>query len=224
MMVYSLGRKSPHDTDPVNEVIGGEAVWADLRFQDPESVDRLAKIPGRVPLGQGYAVACDSAPKSFLWKSTSKAPPDYAFGNNSVMLVSSRFRNLVETFEPNLHQFLAVSMHDSKTSPEPFDEFYWFVCCNLIDSLDPEHTTITWGPPNGDYNAIKDGLRLGSWRFDPSITPAQKPVFSLQAIGKRVLWRDPYWGREIVHCSDEFGEAMIAANLTGFGLHRWEQI
>lgn len=223
-MVYSIGRKSPYDTDPANEVIGGEAAWASLQFQNPETVDRLAKIPGRMPLGQGYPVAADSAPKSFLWKSTSKRPPDYATGNNSVMLVSSRFRDLVEQFEPGLHQFLPVDMYSSKIAPEPFDRFYWFVCCTLTDSLDPSHTTIPWGPPNGDYHTIRDGLRLGSWRFDPSATPAQKPVYSLQAIRDRHLWRDPYWGREVVHCSDAFAEAVIAADLKGFSLHHHDQV
>lgn len=223
-MVYSIGRKRVFDVEPDNEVMEGDTAWANLQFLDPEAADRLAKIPGRNPLGQGYPVVPHSAPKSYLWKSTSKRPPDYAAGNNSVILVSSRFRDLAEQFEPGKHQFLPVDMYSSKTAAEPFDRFYWFVCCTLIDSLDPKHTTIPWGPPNGDYNTIRDGLRLGSWRIDPSATPPQKPIYSLRAIGSRHLWRDPYWGREVVHCSNEFGEAMIVAELTGFGLHRHEEV
>lgn len=104
-------------------------------------------------------------------------------GDNSVMFVSSRFRDFVTQFEPGMHQFL------------------------LIDSLDPAHTTLTWGPPNGDHTTIRDGLRLGSWRYNPSAIPPLKPVHSLKAIAGQHLWRDPYWGREVVHCSNEFGDA-----------------
>lgn len=28
-MVYSIGKKSVYHTDPINEVIGGDAAWAD---------------------------------------------------------------------------------------------------------------------------------------------------------------------------------------------------
>lgn len=221
-MVYSIGKKSPYDTDPVNEVIGGEAAWADLRFQDPEAVDRLAKIPGRVPLGQGYAVAPDSAPKSFLWKSTSKRPPAYAFGNNSVMLVSSRFRDLVDQFEPGVHQFLPVNVYSSKTATEPFDQYYWFVVCNLIDSINPERTTLTW---RGEYDErIEGGLRRGFWKYDHDMSPPPRAVFDLKRIGNRQLWRDPYYTRDYVNCSDTFGDAMIASGLSGFALRRYEQV
>lgn len=220
-MVYSIGRKSPYDTDPANEVIGSEAAWANLQFLDPESVDRKAKIPGRIPLGQGYPVVLDSAPKSYLWKSTSKVPPDYAAGNNEVMLVSSRFRDLVERLESGVHQFLPVDVYSSKTAAEPFDRLYWFVACNVIDSLDPVRTTLTW---DGEYDVIYNGMRRGGWYFDLAVEPKQNPVFSLQAIANRHLWRDSYWTRGVVFCSDEFGDAIIAAELTGFGLHRYEQV
>lgn len=221
-MVYSIGKKSPYDTDPANEVIGGSGAWSNLHFLHPETVDRKAKLPGRTLIGQGYPVAIDSAPKYFLWKSTSKVPPDYAFGNNSVMLVSSRFRDIVEKFEPGVHQFVSVDMYSSKTATEPFDQFYWFVVCTLIDSLDPERATLSW---KGDYqDRGSDGLRYGLWSFDASASPPQRAVYSLHAIGSRHLWRDPYWGRDVVHCSDAFGEALTACNLTGFALNKQEQI
>ncbi|MEO7691361.1 MAG: DUF1629 domain-containing protein [Sphingomonas sp.] len=220
-MVYSIGKESVFETEPENRVIGGEEVWSKLQFLHPERVDRLAKLPGRLPLGQGYPLVPDSAPKVMLWRSKSKLPPDYASGNNSAMTVSSRFRDLVEQFEPGVHQFLPIDMYNSKTATEPFDRFYWFVVCTLIDSLDPKHTTITW---DGEYDVIYNGMRRGGWYFDHSVSPPQKAVFSLRAIGDRHLWRDPYYTRNYVNCSDAFGEAMIAAGLTGFGLRQYEQI
>ncbi|MEO7691362.1 MAG: DUF1629 domain-containing protein [Sphingomonas sp.] len=221
-MVYSIGKGSVFEIEPENQVIGGEEVWSKLQFLHPEKVDRHAKLPGRSPLGQGYPVVPDSAPKAVLWKSKSKLPPDYAFGDNSIMLVSSRFRDLVERFEPGVHQFLPVDMYNSKAATEPFDCFYWFVVCTLIDSVDPEHTTLTW---KGDYTERgSDGLRYGLWYFDHSASPPQKAVFSQRAIGDRHLWRDPYYTRDYVNCSDAFGEAMIAPGLTGFGLRQYEQI
>jgi hypothetical protein len=221
VMVYSVGRKSVYDTDPINEVISGDAAWATLAFENPDEIDRKAKIPGRLLLGQGYRIIEGSAPEKFLWKSKTKLPPDYAFGNNEAMLVSSRFRDLVEQFEPSLHQFLPVDMFNAKDATQPFDRFYWFVCCTLIDSLDRNHTTITF---DGFYDEIYDGMRRGSWYYDHSVTPSQKAVFSLKAIGERHLWRDPYYTRDYVNSSDAFGDALIAAGLTGFGLRQYEQI
>lgn len=224
-MVYSIGMKSVYETDPINEVIGGDAAWADLAFEDPDSVDVVAKgAASRTvsrTIGLGYRVLPGSGPKKFLWKSKSKLPPDYAFGNNEAMLVSSRFRDLVEQFEPGVHQFLPVDMFNAKDASEPFDRFYWFVCCTLIDSLEPDHTTLTF---DGFYDEIYNGMRRGSWYYDSSVTPPQKAVFSLNAIGDRHLWRDPYRARGYVHCSNPFGEALIAAGLTGFGLRQYEQI
>jgi hypothetical protein len=225
-MVYSIGMKSVYETDPINEVIGGDAAWADLAFEDPDAVDVVAKgAASRTvsrTIGLGYRVLPDSGPKKFLWKSKTKLPPDYAFGNNEAMLVSSRFRDLVEQFEPGLHQFLPVDMFNAKDATQPFDRYYWFVCCTLIDSLDPDHTTLEW---KGFYDQLTDcGLRRGLWSYQHSETNPPKAVFSLKAIGERHLWRDPYYTRDYVNSSDAFGDALIAAGLTGFGLRQYEQI
>ena len=112
-MVYSLGKRSIYDTSPRHEVIDGEA-WAGVRFLHPDRVDLRATIPGRPVMGQGYPIVPDSTPKKMLWSSTNLPPPDYAFGNNSVMLVSKRFRDLVELFESNQHQFLPVDIFHKK--------------------------------------------------------------------------------------------------------------
>jgi hypothetical protein len=220
-MVYSLGKKSPYETAPRHEVIDGEA-WATVRFLYPDQVDRRATIPSRPLMGQGYRIVPDSAPKTMLWSSTRLTPPDYAFGNNSVMLVSGRFRDLVERFEPAVHQFLPVAMVHKK-GEAPFDTFYWFICCQLVDSIDPKNTTLVWD--GSDYEArLDDGLRRGFWRYDHEVIPPPIPVFSLSAIGKKHLWRDPYRSREYVHCSDTFGEALLGEKLTGFGLMHFQQI
>lgn len=220
-MVYSLGKESPYDTDPRHEVIDGEA-WAGVRFLHPDKVDRRANIPGEPLMGRGYPIVSDSAPKKVLWSSKRLPPPDYAFGNNAIMRVSRRFYDLVERFEPGLHQFIAVDMVHKKGEP-PFDTFYWFVCCQLIDSLDPTRTTLTW--KGFDYEErMEDGFRRGFWYYDHDVKPPQISVFSLSAIGSRHIWRDPYHFRNYVHCSDAFGEALLEAGLTGFGLMKYQQV
>lgn len=222
-MVYSIGKVSVYETEPDNEVVGTkEGVWGKVEYLHPESIDKIAKARRRSLMSYGYPVAPETAPKAVLWKSKTKLPPDYAFGNNEIMLVSVRFRDLVERFEPGIHQFLPVGMYFSKQDETPFDTYYWFVCCQLIDSLDPEHTTIPW---DGEYETRRDdGFRLGSWHIDAEAQPPQKGVFSLNAIGDRHLWRDPYWSRGMVRCSNEFGEALRAASLAGFGISQREQI
>lgn len=223
-MVYSLGKVSVYETTPDFETVGGDEAWTKVDYLYPDAVDLHARSqsnPSR-RLGYGHPIAPETAPKAMIWKSKSKLPPDYAFGNNEIMLVSGRFRDLVDRFEPNVHQFLPVEMYFNRNDTDPFDTFYWFVCCTLIDSLDPEHTTIPW---DGDYNKRKDdGFRLGSWHIDAEAEPPQKPVFSLAAIGNHHLWRDPHRARGHVHCSNVFGDAMEAADLRGFGLKEFDQV
>ena len=220
-MVYSIGRKSPFKgAEPKSEVIGD---WDVVEFRDPTEVDIIAKAKLNPAMSYGYAVAPESAPHAVIWQSRRQLPLDYALGNNKIVLVSKRFREMVEGFEPGVHQFLPVAILHSKNDSEPFDTFYWFVCCALIDSLDPEQTTLTW---RGFYDeCMEDGLRRGEWYFDQSVEPKPKPVFDLQAIGGHHLWRDPYInGRTMVHCSAEFGEELIEAGLTGFALNPKEQV
>jgi hypothetical protein len=224
-MVYSLGRVGIYETAPDIEIVGGDKVWRGVRFLNPDEVDPPAASDMFLSerFGQGYAIDPETAPKAAIWKSKDKLPPDYAFGNNSIMLVSVKFRDLVEQFEPGVHQFLPVSMYFKQTDIESFDTFYWFICCQLIDSLDPQHTTIPWRGKGYDVRR-EDGRRWGSWHIDAEAEPPQKPVFSLAAIGEHHLRRDPYWSRGMVYCSDAFGEALNAQGLSGFGTSQREQI
>ncbi len=221
-MVYAIGKVSVYETSPDDEVVGSkDGVWEKVEYLNPDAVDRHAKTRRKPVMSYGYPIAPETAPKAVIWKSKTKPPPDYALGNNEIMLVSGKFRDLVEQFEPGVHQFLPVAMYFRKNDDAPFETYYWFICCTLIDSLDPAHTTLTWdGAP---YDERMDGLRRGAWYFEVT-TPPQKAVFSLKAIGDRHLWRDPYRVRDYVHCSDAFADAMTAAGLTGFGLTQYEQI
>ncbi|MFK4003711.1 imm11 family protein [Qipengyuania sp. NPDC077563] len=222
-MVYSLGAKGVYEFTPRSAILGNEQRgWDQLQYLEPEKVDRHAAARRRFVIGYGYAVDPDTAPHKVLWPDKRKPPPDYALGNNEIMLVSPRFRDLVERFEPDVHQFLPVRMLRHENDTEPFDTFYWFVCCNLLDTLDPDLTTLTW---EGSYEErMECGLRRGFWHFDQTVKPEQKPVFSLKAIGDHHLWRDAYHVRNFVHCSDAFGEALLAAELTGFELWQYEQV
>ena len=224
-MVYSLGKVSVYETAPDIETVGGDKVWRDVKFLNPDEVDPPAASDMFLNerFGQGYAIDPETAPKAMIWKSKNKLPTDYAFGNNSIMLVSARFRDLVEHFEPEVHQFLPVTMYFKRTDAESFDTFYWFICCQLIDSLDPQHTTIPWRGKGYDVRRA-DGRRWGFWHIDAEADPPQKAVFSLEAIGDRHLWRDPHWSRGTVYCSDAFGEALNAQGLSGFGTSQREQI
>jgi hypothetical protein len=222
-MVYAIGKKSEFEIEPDAGIHDAPECLNKIEYLNPDAIDYMANKNGAAVLGQGYPVAPETAPKIAYWWSTTILPPDYLMGNNEFMLVSGKFRDLVEQFEPGVHQFLPVDLYYSDQHSEPFDRFYWFVCCQLIDSLDPEHTTLTWR--GGDYNEYFKGLRDGYWYFDSDVTPPQKAVFSLKAIGDRHLWRDPYYYRSMgVFCSSAFGNAMVEAGLTGFGTSLREQI
>lgn len=222
-MVYSIGRTGVYEIEPDGYVRGGDEAWGEVEFLHPEGVDSHAKARDHLLTTYGYPLVVDSMPKGFVWKSKTKAPPDYVFGTNRVMLLSARFRDLVERTEPGVHQFAPVSMYYSDVEDERFDEYYWFVCCNLIDSLDPKKTSYNW---RGFYDErMEDGLRRGRWYLDLAVEPTQKAVFDLNAIGAHHLWRDPYINaRTTVYCSDVFAGSVRDAGLTGVALNYHEQV
>jgi hypothetical protein len=47
VMANSIAKKSVYDTDPINEVIGGDAAWDDLALEDPDAVNVVAKSAAR---------------------------------------------------------------------------------------------------------------------------------------------------------------------------------
>jgi hypothetical protein len=152
---------------------------------------------------EGYPVDPLAVPTSVCWESKNKKLPD-AVKCRGVDVVSEAVREVIERFEPGLHQFLPVDVHRPQEK-EPFEHRYWMVVCRRIDSADAVHTTNTRYPSRV--------WQRGSGKF----------VFSRTAIGEAHLWRDPWIAGSIL-CSHNLGDALAAAEVTGLYLEPLEEI
>jgi hypothetical protein len=57
-----------------------------------------------------------------------------------MIVVSGRFREIVDQFEPGVHQFLPVRYVDEQANV--LAERYYFITCNRLDSVDRIRTTM----------------------------------------------------------------------------------
>ena len=209
-MVWSFAAKSPYSTLTGAEIIdGGYDAVRKMRYLNPDEVTGVAKaFPNSIQMNQGYRVVAEDAPKKVRWLSTVRAVPDYD-KCGGVPYVSERLRDLIEQFEPGVHQFVPVDLYRPKAK-EPFATHYWFVVCSRIDSVDAEHTTL-----------IKDGPS-GMWMPNEDYT--SKRVFSLNAIGHHHIWSDTRTGADWRFVSNQFHDALLDHGMTGISGMQFEQV
>ena len=127
-------------------------------------------------------------PKKYLWANGGKPFPDVLRG----FVVSPRFKDLVERFEPGVHQFVPVEMYRSRDG-DPAGTYYWFIVGQRLDSIDREPTTYLWKSP-------KDDPEAGPW-FDREMDkrtfkvipiPHAKLILSNNKVRGHHIWHDPH--------------------------------
>jgi hypothetical protein len=192
---------------PINDVTG------QLRYAEPDKVHPSALREHAQPREQGYWLDADTLPKKMLWgKGSTPDLPDVL----PWFVVSPRFRDLVEQFEPGVHQFVPVEIYKSKKG-EPVATYYWFIVGQRLDSVDRERTTFMWKAPVDDpgagywYDEIYDKT---TFSFTP--VPNAKMVFSNAQVSGNHIWHDPHlltFGNGL--CSDAFAQALLASGMTG---------
>ena len=169
-----------------------------VQFLHPDQVDAASAISAS-PATRGYPVDRAGMPSAVLWESKNKPVPDVHM-SRGVNIVSERVRDVIETREPDVHQFLPVELLRPKAD-KPFANHYWMIVCRRIDSLHPILTTYT-RDANGAWNV------LGGGHF----------VFDLSVIGSGQMWRDPSIGVGYTLCSEALALALSAMNPTGLEL------
>ncbi len=135
--------------------------------------------------------------------------------------VSPRFKDLVEQFEPGVHQFVPVDIYHARKG-DPVATYYWFIVGQRIDSVDREKTTYIW--EEGVRGVWVDSLMdKTTWEFEK--IPGAKLVFSNSKVAGHHIWHDPHvlsFNNGL--CSDEFGEAIIANGMTGVAVTPRESV
>ena len=181
-----------------------------IQFSDPDQVGWRGQDANRNKLGMGHRVRPETVPSAITIRSDTYPLPDVL----AHFVVSSKFRDLVERFEPGIHQFIPVDVYlPSRT--DPIETYYWFNVGQRLDSVDREHTTYRW-----DLDWTKEN---GFWS-KRGVSDA-KLVLSTARIGAHHIWVDPHvltFNSGL--CSNSFGEAAIAAKLSGLSVTPREEV
>ena len=180
-----------------------------IEYAEPDEVHPSALQDNALRKEQGYWVKPETLPKKVLWaKGTTPTLPDALFG----FAVSSRFKDLVEDYEPGVHQFVPVEIYHSRAG-EPVATYYWFIVGQRLDSVDREHTTYIL--ENGIRDVWVDSrMDTKSWTFEK--IPEARLVFNNLQVAGHHIWHDPHvlsFNNGL--CSDAFAEAFKANGLTG---------
>ena len=212
-MAYYLSVSNPHPSSIGTPLLDDPpgSPFHYVKFADPENVHWRAKLSNTVKMKQGYPVKPKTVPRRILWDSLEYSLPDVVH-NQQVFCVCERFRDLVEQFEPGMHQFIPAAVYQSGNRVA-IAEYYWFVVCQRLYTVNAEHTTYDWML---DYTK-EDG-------FWTNNMPSAKLVLSSEKIASHHIWVDPHL---IVFnsglCSNAFGEAALAADFSGLNVtHREE--
>lgn len=164
----------------------------------------------------GRRCHADHFPMKVRWLDRQRRPiPD--FDRGEILNVSERAKEIIERFEPGVHQFVPVDYVDARDAF--LERRYCWVICNRIDSIDREHTTFVL---DGRVWALaSDLVRWGEADKIPAHIDPNTPgrfVFSLSKMGGAHAWRDKHMNSGTVWLSRALGDAFKDAGLTGIRL------
>jgi hypothetical protein len=125
--------------------------------------------------------------------------------SGSLDLVNQTFKDIVEEFEPGVHQFFPMDYFDAK-GEEKIGEGYLMIICQRLDTL---HDTLCI-PPRNDRGFV-DRRNPAYADRDESL---DRVVFSKEKIKGHHMWHDKFHGRSNLF-SNALAERLIAANLSG---------
>lgn len=216
MPVYKIVYKRPYSRLEANENLDGDPLAIRLIDETPEPGLRI--YPG-VALTAGRKIYPDHLPTKIMIGGGQRAITDFN-ADNGLLFVSPKFRSLIETLEPEAHQFFPVTLVDRK-GDHLADHWFWIVC-NGLDSVDRENTTFIlqngtlWRPAR---DLKDDELPPGTDRNLPA-----KLAFNSKQIGGAHFWRDKYLTGRPVYCSEQAAAEIDMAELTGVELVERESV
>lgn len=155
--------------------------------------------PGEFNLGR--RLRAEYVPTGFLWGGPNNRKLPDAIHGRGMLLVNDKIKTIIESFEPELHQFFAVDVI-YKSNKLLAQKMYFLNICTRIDSVDKELTT----------SELQNGRM---WRPDLS----GELVFNMDQIDSHHLWHD----RHLFHgwmMSDALRDALVAQKVSGFVFHK----
>ncbi len=139
-----------------------------------------------------------------------KKLPDYFYGATSdAIVVSQRFRDLVEKFDPVQHLLIPCEICDKKSGEAKEGEYFYFKPLGFVkNGIVVEESDVK------ERVSPKTGKVTG---YETTGTPPRL-MWRQSVIADRHLWADPLFHRAVV-VSDELQEAMVAAGISGMQWH-----
>ena len=203
-----------HSGDGINnwDILDVPAKEADfhIEYLDPAAVSPRAMKPNAVRRDQGYWVKPETLPQKILWANGKQPLPDIL----PWMAVSARFRDLVEAFEPGVHQFVPVAIYKARKG-EPVATYYWFIVGQRLESVDAQRSTFLWEDNTGLW--VDSILDTTTWRKTP--IEGAKLFFDEDKISGHHIWHEPQLPAQNARlCSNAFAKAAQDAAFTGLSI------
>jgi hypothetical protein len=200
-MVYLIGYECPWDKYPTMRFLDGDPF--ELEWLEDIGPITTPLISLRQKSVAGYPIKSINVPTTLQWLSRHEMP-DFE-GPPGFICVSSRFKDVVERFEPDVHQFFPITVVNK--AKEKIAERWLWVVCNRIDGVDREHTT---------FVLVKGALWMSNW--DEGGRRVQIPDAKIYHSKSRTegyhFWRDKHIMGGGIYASDEAAEALQSANLS----------
>lgn len=220
-MVYYLGSKPTLRHYANTKLLDGDPHKIEVADTTPDAGFDL-NTASTYPANQGRPIRTEYVPTRIEWQE--KAPVPDVQTQHGMMVVSERFRTIVEQVEGGVHQFIPVSYFDRSGSVVA--QRYYFVACNRLDSVDRVHSTMVlvkshlWRPARDLVRQNRlDEIPIG---FDIDAKP--KIVFSNAQIGDKHAWGDKFLPLSGPFLSDALGEALIAESFSGIAIPKGEAV
>jgi hypothetical protein len=163
------------------------------RTIDPKAVGGIYEAGD---LNLGRVIKPDNVPTKFEWGGPKNRKLPDALHGRSIVFVSDRLKEIIERFEPSVHQFFPIDII-YKSNKELAAKMFYLNICTSLDSVD--HDLSTCELQNGRM-----------WRPDKG----GALVFNMDQIGNHHLWHD----KHIMHgwyVSEVLKEAIVQAGITG---------
>jgi hypothetical protein len=181
-------------------------------FANPSEVHKSAKVDKANRMRQGYLVTASSLPKKILWANGTRPLPDVLPG----FVVSSRFKDIIEHYESNVHQFEPVSVYKARDG-EAVATYYWFIIGQRLDSVDPVQTTyIKQAAGEQDDDWLWSDIIFKTDPLEMVHIEGAKLVFGNSKVAGHHVWHDPHlptFANGL--CSDAIADSLLDAKLSG---------
>ena len=203
-MVYGLNVKPEHGYYVGVDALDGDISRIEVIDQTPDG--GLPFIPIVQPAHtMGRAVKPQFVPTKMRWDDRQRHPmPD--FDNGLILNVSTRAREVIESLEPGVHQFLPVEFFDA--DKKHLESRWFLIVCNRIDGVDRNQSRMK----------LANGVMWTSVDI-----PDPKLVFSEKQTRGVHLWCDKHL-KHGPFTSDEFADLVKQKSLTGLRLTRAESV